>query len=82
MISQLAPSVVQQRTMSRIERMPTTSDPSTTNVAKTTAHHLGGGLLERPFRRREHHLGGEVRADELGVDVLSHAVGMQDVALR
>ena len=40
-------------------------------VAEAAADHRGGGLLERPVRRREHEVGGEVLGDALRVGVLA-----------
>ena len=62
--------------MSRIERMPATSEPSSTITCRNPPR-----SLERPVRRRVDDVGGQVHPDELIVDALSNAVGVKDVAL-
>ena len=80
--SQLAPSSVQQRTMSRTESTPVASPlVDHDQVAEAAADHRGRALLERPVGRGEHEVGGQVVGDALGVRVLPLADRVQDVAL-
>ena len=80
--SQIAPSSVQQRTMSRIDSTPAISPPvGHDEVAEAAADHRDGRLLERPVRRGEDDVGRQVVGDALGVGILARADRVEHVAL-